>query len=153
MSYEDLYALWERQNWKAHEIDFTVDKEQWLATPPISQLDTIWSFSSFYIGEERVAADLAPFVLAAPSGEIEIFLATQLVDEARHAAFFDRFMAEVLALEAEDIRGRLAEMEEQHAAGVAARVRRSAARRSRSRSRPGRTTSTCSWRASSPTTW
>jgi ribonucleoside-diphosphate reductase beta chain len=112
MSYEDLYALWERQNWKAHEIDFTADKEQWLATPSISQLDTTWSFSSFYIGEERVAADLAPFVMAAPSGEIEIFLATQLVDEARHATFFDRFMAEVMALDAEDIRGRLAAMEE-----------------------------------------
>ena len=27
------YALWERQNWKAHEIDFSVDKEHWLATP------------------------------------------------------------------------------------------------------------------------
>ena len=112
LTYEDLYALWERQNWRAHEIDFTVDKQQWLATPAISQLDTRWSFSSFYIGEERVAADLAPFVMAAPSGEVEIFLATQLVDEARHAAFFDRFMAEVMALEAEDIRGRLAAMEE-----------------------------------------
>jgi ribonucleoside-diphosphate reductase beta chain len=112
LSYEDLYALWERQNWKAHEIDFTVDKQQWLTTPSEGQLDTMWSLSSFYIGEERVAADLAPFVLAAPSGEIEIFLTTQLVDEARHAAFFDRFMAEVMALEPDDIRGRLAQMEE-----------------------------------------
>jgi ribonucleoside-diphosphate reductase beta chain len=112
MSYGDLYAVWERQNWRAHEIDFTADKQQWLATPTINQRDTIWSFSSFYIGEERVAADLAPFLVAAPSGEIEIFLATQLVDEARHAAFFDRLFAEVLAVEAEDMRGRLAAMEE-----------------------------------------
>jgi ribonucleoside-diphosphate reductase beta chain len=111
MSYGDLYALWERQNWRAHELDFSVDSEHWLATPAISQLDTKWSLASFYIGEERVAADLAPFVLAAPSGEIEVFLATQLVDEARHAAFFDRFFAEVMALDAEDMRGRLAEME------------------------------------------
>ena len=112
MSYEDLYALWERQNWRAHEIDFSVDKQHWLATPGVSQLDTMWSLASFYIGEERVAADLAPFILAAPTGEAEIFLATQLVDEARHAAFFDRFMAEVMALGADDIRGRLAEMEQ-----------------------------------------
>ncbi len=112
MGYEDLYALWERQNWRAHELDFSVDKQHWLATPAVGQLDTKWSMSSFYIGEERVAADLAPFVTAAPSGEVEIFLATQLVDEARHAAFFDRFMAEVMALEGEDIRSRLAEMEE-----------------------------------------
>jgi ribonucleoside-diphosphate reductase beta chain len=111
LSYEELYALWERQNWRAHELDFTVDKEHWLATPSEGQLDTMWSLSSFYIGEERVAADLAPFVMAAPTGEAEIFLATQLVDEARHAAFFDRFMAEVMALEPADIRGRLGEME------------------------------------------
>jgi ribonucleoside-diphosphate reductase beta chain len=112
LTYEDLYALWERQNWKAHEIDFSEDKRQWLATPTESQAETIWSTGNFYIGEERVAADLAPFLLAAPSGEIEVFLATQLVDEARHAAFFDRFMAEVLALEPDDMRGRLREMEQ-----------------------------------------
>ncbi len=133
MSYEDLYALWERQNWRAHEVDFTVDKQHWLTTPAVSQLDTMWSLASFYIGEERVAADLAPFVMAAPTGEAEIFLATQLVDEARHAAFFDRFMAEVMALDAEDIRGRLASMEElmlpawrtvfdDHLRGVARRI-------------------------------
>jgi ribonucleoside-diphosphate reductase beta chain len=111
LSYEDLYALWERQNWRAHEIDFSEDKRQWLITPTESQFETIWSTASFYIGEERVAADLAPFVVAAPSGEVEIFLTTQLVDEARHAAFFDRFMAEVLALQGDDLRARLQEME------------------------------------------
>src|SRR5207247_2911281 len=99
LTYHELYALWERQNWKAHEIDFSVDKAQWLTTPTESQSETIWSTASFYLGEERVTADLAPFVPAAPSGEIEVFLTTQLVDEARHAAFYDRFMAEVLALE------------------------------------------------------
>ena len=63
-------------------------------------MDTAWSLASFYIGEERVTADLAPFLLAAPSGEVELFLATQLVDEARHTALFDRFGAEVMALDA-----------------------------------------------------
>jgi putative sterol carrier protein len=111
LTYEDLYALWERQNWRAHEIDFSEDKAQWLITPTESQFETIWSTASFYIGEERVTADLAPFVIAAPSGEVEIFLTTQLVDEARHAAFFDRFMAEVLALQSDDLRGLLREME------------------------------------------
>jgi len=111
LTYEDLYALWERQNWRAHEIDFSEDKAQWLITPTDSQFETIWSTASFYIGEERVTADLAPFVIAAPSGEVEVFLTTQLVDEARHAAFFDRFMAEVLALQSDDLRGRLGEME------------------------------------------
>ena len=112
LSYGQLYALWEKQNWKAHELDFTIDKEQWLTTPAESQVHTAWSLGSFYIGEERVTADLAPFLLAAPSGEIELFLATQLVDEARHTAFFDRFGGEVMALSADDLRGRMRELEE-----------------------------------------
>ena len=111
LDYRQLYALWERQNWKATELDFTVDKEQWVTTPREAQESTIWSLGSFYVGEERVTADLAPFLQAAPSGEIELFLATQLVDEARHAAFFDRFGAEVMCLAADDFRGRMREVE------------------------------------------
>jgi ribonucleoside-diphosphate reductase beta chain len=111
MSYEQLYALWEQRNWRAHELDFSVDQEQWLAATAESQRETAWSMFNFYVGEERVAADLAPFVLAAPSGEAEAFLATQLVDEVRHAVFFDRWAAEVMALSAEDMRSRLAEAE------------------------------------------
>jgi ribonucleoside-diphosphate reductase beta chain len=112
LDYKQLYALWERQNWRASELDFSVDREQWLATPTSSQENTIWTLGSFYVGEERVTADLAPFLMAAPSGEIELFLSTQLVDEARHAAFFDRFGAEVIALSADDLRGRMHEVEE-----------------------------------------
>jgi ribonucleoside-diphosphate reductase beta chain len=111
LDYRQLYALWERQNWRASELDFSVDRAQWVTTPTKAQESTIWSLGSFYVGEERVTADLAPFLLAAPSGEIEVFLATQLVDEARHAAFFDRFGAEVMALGAEDFRGRMREVE------------------------------------------
>ncbi|HEX6582821.1 MAG TPA: SCP2 sterol-binding domain-containing protein [Thermoleophilaceae bacterium] len=112
LDYRQLYALWERQNWKATELDFSVDKEQWVTTPREAQESTIWSLGSFYVGEERVTADLAPFLQAAPSGEIELFLATQLVDEARHAAFFDRFGAEVMCLSADDFRGRMREVEQ-----------------------------------------
>jgi ribonucleoside-diphosphate reductase beta chain len=112
LDYRQLYALWERQNWKATELDFSVDKEQWVTTPREAQESTIWSLGSFYVGEERVTADLAPFLLAAPTGEIELFLATQLVDEARHAAFFDRFGAEVMCLSADDFRGRMREVEQ-----------------------------------------
>jgi ribonucleoside-diphosphate reductase beta chain len=112
LSYEELYALWERSNWRAHELDFSIDREHWLVTPSEGQTHMAWTMGSFYVGEERVTADLAPFLLAAPNGEVEAFLATQLVDEARHAVFFDRFAAEVMALSADDLRGRLHEMEE-----------------------------------------
>jgi ribonucleoside-diphosphate reductase beta chain len=112
LSYQQLYALWERQNWRAHELDFSVDKQHWLVTPSEAQRHTAHSLGSFYVGEERVTADLAPFLLAAPSGEVEAFLATQLVDEMRHAVFFDRWMAEVMGLESGEMRARLHEIEE-----------------------------------------
>ena len=112
MSYEQLYALWERQNWRAHELDFSTDREHWLVSPAESQRHTAFSVGSFYVGEERVTADLAPFLLAAPSGEVEAFLATQLVDEMRHAVFFDRWASEVMGLESGSFRARLHEIEE-----------------------------------------
>jgi ribonucleoside-diphosphate reductase beta chain len=112
LSYEQLYALWERQNWRAHELDFSVDREHWLITPSEAQRHTAFSIGSFYVGEERVTADLAPFLLAAPSGEVEAFLATQLVDEMRHAVFFDRFANEVMGLESGSFRERLHEIED-----------------------------------------
>jgi ribonucleoside-diphosphate reductase beta chain len=113
LSYQELYALWERQNWRAHELDFSIDKQHWLATPAEAQAHTAFSLGSFYVGEERVTADLAPFVLAAPSGEVEAFLSTQLVDEMRHAVFFDRWMAEVMGLESGEMRARLQELEKE----------------------------------------
>ncbi len=112
MSYEQLYALWERQNWRAHELDFSVDREHWLVSPAEAQKHTAFSIGSFYVGEERVTADLAPFLMAAPSGEVEAFLATQLVDEMRHAVFFDRFASEVMGLESGSFRARLKEIED-----------------------------------------
>jgi ribonucleoside-diphosphate reductase beta chain len=112
MGYGELYALWERQNWRAHELDFSEDREQWLVTPAEAQQHTAFSIGSFYVGEERVTADLAPFLLAAPSGEVEAFLATQLVDEMRHAVFFDRWASEVMGLESGSFRERLHEIED-----------------------------------------
>jgi ribonucleoside-diphosphate reductase beta chain len=112
MSYEQLYALWERQNWRAHELDFSIDREHWLVSPAEAQRHTAFSVGSFYVGEERVTADLAPFLLAAPNGEVEAFLATQLVDEMRHAVFFDRWASEVMGLESGSFRDRLNEIED-----------------------------------------
>jgi ribonucleoside-diphosphate reductase beta chain len=111
LDYQQLYALWERQQWAVHELDFSEDQKHWLASPTEAQANTLWSLGSFYVAEERVTSDLAPFLMAAPSGEVEMFLATQLVDEARHAVFFDRFGAEVMGLAADDFRGRMAEIE------------------------------------------
>src|SRR3954452_25126432 len=95
ISYEDLYKRWERGNWKATEIDFSVDREQWAELSEFERKAALWNYSLFFHGEDVVATDLAPFVDAAPREEQKYFLATQQVDEARHSVFFKRFMHEV----------------------------------------------------------
>ena len=40
LTYQQLYALWERSNWRAHELDFSVDREQWLISPTEGQMHT-----------------------------------------------------------------------------------------------------------------
>jgi ribonucleotide reductase beta subunit family protein with ferritin-like domain len=97
VSYEDLYARWERGNWSATGIDFTADREQWHSD--FSELErraALWNYSMFFHGEDAVADDLAPFIDAAPREEQKYFLTTQQVDEARHAIFFKRFLHEVV---------------------------------------------------------
>ncbi|HEY3086313.1 MAG TPA: ribonucleotide-diphosphate reductase subunit beta [Candidatus Dormibacteraeota bacterium] len=94
-SYMDLYRRWETQQWAVGDLDFSLDRQDWLESSDLDRKATLWSHRLFFNGEERVTATLAPFVWAAPSPEIEVFLSTQMVDEARHTVFFDRWWHEV----------------------------------------------------------
>jgi Ribonucleotide reductase, small chain/Alkyl sulfatase C-terminal len=97
VSYEDLYARWEKGNWSATAIDFTTDREQWHGTfGDLERRAALWNYSLFLHGEDSVADNLSPFIDAAPREEQKYFLATQQVDEARHAVFFGRFMQDVV---------------------------------------------------------
>jgi len=99
ISYEDLYARWEHGNWRVSEIDFTVDRRQWRDTfTEIERRGALWTYSMFFHGEDSVADNLSPYIDAAPREEQKYFLATQQVDEARHAILFARFMREVVGL-------------------------------------------------------
>lgn len=92
-----LYKLWEGGNWSAFAIDLRPDAVDWREKlTPKQREASRWNYSMFVHGEEAVARTLAPFVTAAPTQEQRIFLTTQIVDEARHHVFFDRFMREVM---------------------------------------------------------
>ncbi len=96
ISYEDLYARWERGNWSATELDFSEDGKQWRERfTEFERTAALWNYSLFFWGEDAVADNLSPYIDAAPLEEQKYFLATQQVDEARHAVFFKRFMQEV----------------------------------------------------------
>src|SRR3954464_5760265 len=97
VSYSDLYGSWVRGKWGAMEIDFTEDRRQWHEVmTEHERRAALWNYAMFFHGEDAVTDDLAPFIDAAPREEQKYFLATQQVDEARHAIFFKRFMHEVV---------------------------------------------------------
>jgi ribonucleotide reductase beta subunit family protein with ferritin-like domain len=96
ISYQDLYQRWEEGNWKASEIDFSEDKAGWESLSEIQRKSALWLYSMFLYGEDAVTDGLSPYIDAAPKEEQKYFLATQQVDEARHAVFFHRFFKEVI---------------------------------------------------------
>jgi ribonucleotide reductase beta subunit family protein with ferritin-like domain len=96
ISYADLYARWERGNWRATEIDFEQDRVDWQERmTPEQRRGALWIFTLFFHGEDTVADTLGPYIEAAPLEEQKEFLTTQQVDETRHTVFFKRFFEEV----------------------------------------------------------
>lgn len=110
LTYAELYSLWERQQWRVQDIDFSRDRVDWHERiPEEERYQRMYGLSSFFIGEQRVAAELGPIMRACPDERMRVFLCTQIADEARHVAFFDRFYAEVGVLASGDLGGRLEE--------------------------------------------
>src|SRR5215217_5669999 len=110
LSYNELYRLWERQQWSVYALDFSQDRIDWHERiPPDERFQRMYGLSSFFIGEQRVEAELGPMMRAMPDEDMRIFLSTQIADEARHVAFFNRFYEEVGVLESDNLQDRLKE--------------------------------------------
>jgi ribonucleoside-diphosphate reductase beta chain len=115
----DLYHRWENQNWSTQDLDFSQDVEQWQGMTGVFKglRDELQrSFTLFFVGEQAVTDTLSPLVHAAPDEPSRVFLATQLVDEARHSVFFSRFFEEVVGVPG-GLSAALAELKEQTVRG------------------------------------
>jgi ribonucleoside-diphosphate reductase beta chain len=99
MTPQQLYELWERQNWSSHTIDFEQDRRDWEAMDVQLRGQLAWNLSGFFIGEERVTTQFSGLVMAYESQSEEAFLTTQQVDEARHTQHFNRFWEQVLGVD------------------------------------------------------
>jgi ribonucleoside-diphosphate reductase beta chain len=55
LSYNELYRLWERQQWSVYELDFSQDRIDWHERiPPDERFQRMYGLSSFFVGEQRV---------------------------------------------------------------------------------------------------
>jgi ribonucleoside-diphosphate reductase beta chain len=98
----ELYKRWEKQNWSVYDLDWTQDAQDWAAVPDELKNEIIYGLQAFFMGEVCVTETLSPMVHAAPTTEDQQFLSTQLVDEARHAIFFEEFFRNVLGIDGLD---------------------------------------------------
>jgi ribonucleoside-diphosphate reductase beta chain len=108
MGPQQLYELWERQQWQSQAIDFEQDRRDWAALSDEEREEIIWGLAAFFVGEERVTTEFSGLVMAAEDEQEEAFLATQQVDEARHMQFFDRLFRDALVSDGGAIGARLA---------------------------------------------
>jgi ribonucleoside-diphosphate reductase beta chain len=108
MNPQQLYELWERQQWQSQAIELQRDRADWEAFSDEEREQIMWGLSSFFIGEERVTTQFSGLVMAYEDEHEEAFLATQQVDEARHMQFFDRYYREVFGLTEGGLPDRLA---------------------------------------------
>lgn len=96
VSYDRLYRMWEQNPWSATDIDLSTDAHDWRHRLTGRQRDAIlWNYGMFLVGEDAGTKALTTMLDTDSVLSERIFLSTQIVDEARHHVFFDRFMREV----------------------------------------------------------
>ena len=93
-----LYAHWERNQWSALALDLETDRRSFEALDASAQAGMVWIFAHRFHAEFSVARLLAPFLLAAPSYDVQLLLATQVADEHRHLQAVLRIYEEVFGV-------------------------------------------------------
>lgn len=95
-SFRDLYRAWEDHPWSSSAIDLSLDAKQWTEELDERQRESaLWNYAMFLKGVETEARTLSAVMDATPFEDERAFLATQIVDEARHRMFLDRWLREV----------------------------------------------------------
>ena len=92
------------RHWDPQDIDLSVDRENVSKLPDevFEQLHV--SLAKFGAGEQSVTEDLSPLAVVLEDVEDQMFVTTQLYEEAKHTDFFDRYWKQVIHPE-EDARG------------------------------------------------
>ena len=115
--YYQLYTNSKRLAWDPAAIDLSHDHESWALIkrdhPVEKYAEQILRLCAlFHAGEESVTHTLAPYLGAVARGgyglDIEMFLASQIYEEARHFEFFTRYVREVFGADAAGMDGFLA---------------------------------------------
>ncbi|MFN0098975.1 MAG: ribonucleotide-diphosphate reductase subunit beta [Gemmatimonadaceae bacterium] len=106
--YFSLYSKAKQLHWDPADVDLSADRAQWARIRRDHSAERydeqiLRLTSLFYEGEESVTRTLAPFCSAVSRAGLgvdkELFLTTQLYEEAKHFDFFARYFAEVFEVD------------------------------------------------------
>ncbi|ADJ14910.1 ribonucleotide-diphosphate reductase subunit beta [Halalkalicoccus jeotgali] len=90
------------RHWDPAEIDLSVDRERLSQLDGATFTDLRRTLALFGAGEAAVTEDLAPLAVVLEGIEDQMFVTTQLYEEAKHADFFDRYWRAVIHPAEED---------------------------------------------------
>jgi ribonucleotide reductase beta subunit family protein with ferritin-like domain len=96
--YRALYEHWESNQWSPLDLDLSRDRKSYLALGEEGREGLTWIFAHRFHAEFTVAKVLAPFVMRAPTYDLQLCLATQLADEFRHMQSVLRVYDEVFGI-------------------------------------------------------
>jgi len=84
------------RHWDPGEVDLGADREALLAADEAVLAGLRVPLAKFGAGEQSVTEDLAPLAVVLDGIEDQLFVTTQLYEEAKHTDFFDRYWLEVV---------------------------------------------------------
>jgi ribonucleoside-diphosphate reductase beta chain len=90
-----LFSQGQDKFWKANDIDFTRDAEDWAELGEQERQAALYLCASFIAGEEAVTEDIQPFMQAMSAEgrlEDEMYLTQFAFEEAKHAEVFRRWL-------------------------------------------------------------
>lgn len=96
----ELYYRWEGEQWEATVVDLARDASDWAVVEADGRQALSAALACAWPQGERLGDLLVPFVDSVDSEEDQVFLTSQLVDQARGLVFAERLRTEVgIALE------------------------------------------------------
>jgi ribonucleoside-diphosphate reductase beta chain len=94
-----LYQRWENQHWAVGELDYDRDRAVWATLRPFHREELMRSLAEIEVGEVSVTATLSSLIEHAPLEGDQLYLATQIADEARHVKFFQTYLERVIGVD------------------------------------------------------
>ncbi len=92
-----LYSMAKKQGtWDPEDIPVAEDKPYWEQLTAGQREQLLKICALFYEGEVSVADTLAWFMLGFEEADRRAFMSTQIIEEVKHAEFFERYLREVV---------------------------------------------------------